>query len=398
MFKITVISSPGAAKFPYDPMWATDLKILTQYDENLVKPAILFAEQIDLRSDRLDMVAMVTSRAMSLRFMPMRTFYAYVGLSARNDPKEIELLGLSPDILARPEDVEQFFDGSPMSMPAIRAFWKSHESRLQEAVAAIGEIHRQRHVDLSSRPLNQLVESGLLTTTGWAVGDDDPWALAWTDEAEFFGRIIDDLIGSMSSWGSAVLIEPGTRTFLPGPWPRRHAELAPSSPESLAIGLLARLPALKELPIEDLVEIRSDLKDYLVPFRAEVIAMSEELAAEDHPPKGSDATSAIDHLWHRRVRPIMAEMDAKVKRDGYPRQLLNAFSEDAGSVVSAGASVLLAAGSIYAGVGSLIPAAAAASVPFVRALNASLKARDSIREQRLYFLYQVEQQAVRRAR
>ncbi|MCR6690058.1 hypothetical protein [Cellulomonas sp.] len=367
-------------------MWSPDLKLLTQYDEDLIKPAILFADKVDLRSDRLDMIAKTRSDALALRNMPMRTFYAYIGVSFRRDPDEIETLGIEPAILATAEELEPFIGESRPEIGELQAFWKAHSSQVQEVVTAIGETLRNRSLDLKSSELQKLSDTGLLTTSGWAVGGDDAWSLAWTDEADFFSRIIDDLIGSMASWGNAVLIEPGSRMFL-----SREAT-APDdapviSPERLAVELFGRLPGMRELPLDEIMEIRHDLSDYLAPFRAEIVLMSDELTNNANR-DGSAISAEIDHAWHGRIRPILAELDSKVKRGKYPRQLLNAFSEDTSSVAATGASVLLAAGSMYAGVGALLPAVAAASLPFIRALNSRLKATDEVRDHRLYFLYE----------
>ena len=51
---------------------------------------------------------------------------------------------------------------------------------------------------------------------------------------------------------------------------------------------------------------------------------------------------------------------------------------------------MLAAGTVFAGVGALVPAVAAAAFPFVRALNETLKTRDEARKNRLYFLFKAQ--------
>jgi hypothetical protein len=60
--------------------------------------------------------------------------------------------------------------------------------------------------------------------------------------------------------------------------------------------------------------------------------------------------------------------------------------------------VALAAGSTFAGLGALIPAAAAAAYPFVHALNERLKAGEEIKKNRLFFLYDLERRVRKHAR
>lgn len=131
-------------------------------------------------------------------------------------------------------------------------------------------------------------------------------------------------------------------------------------------------------------------------FRAEVITLSAQLGGQDDAPASSDT---IDRASHARVSPILKELDAKVRRGGYPRRLLGAFADDIGAQAATGASVLLAAGSTVTGVGALLPAAAAAaSVPFLRALPNRLKVRDELRGNRLFFLHEAARQIDRTSR
>jgi hypothetical protein len=58
---------------------------------------------------------------------------------------------------------------------------------------------------------------------------------------------------------------------------------------------------------------------------------------------------------------------------------------------------VLAAGTVFAGAGALVPAVATAAFPFVRALNETLKTRDEARKNRLYFLFEADRR-LRRAR
>ncbi|NTW38631.1 MAG: hypothetical protein HGA44_01890 [Cellulomonadaceae bacterium] len=385
MFSVTTVSSPSTARYPRDPMWSTDLPSLTRYDEDLVKPAILFADRIDLRSDRLDMAAMVKSDAMKYRSMPMRSLWAYIGICYRRDRTELEMIGVAEGQLASRDEVDAFMEAASTSEPHLEEFWARHETQISEVAHALFELCRTRYTALSSPALDRLVEAGMLTVSGWSAGDDDPWTLAWTDDDEFLARIIDDLLANMNSWGDAVLIESGSRFLLPAG--RLPALPATPTPEDIASSLVARIPGLREITIDELVEIRSDLDDYLAAFRAEVITMSKDLAAEQH--GGSlEPVDVIDRAWHANVSPILKDLDTKVKRGSYPRQLLGAFAEDIGTQAASGASVLFAAGSALAGVGTLLPAAAAASVPFLRALNSRLKARDDLRDHRLFFLYE----------
>lgn len=388
MFEMSAVSSPGAATFPDRPMWLGEMASLTKYDENLIKPAVLFADTIHLYSDRLDMMAMAKSDFLRVGTMPLRTIYNYVGVSARAEPEELQCLGVDAGVLARPEDLVPFWssDDSP-DFEQVHTFAATYESQIEEVRQASLRLYAARLHDLQSAPLKALADEGILTESGWAAGEDDAWSLAWTDPDEFFVRIVDDLVRSSSQWGDAVLLEPGTRMLLTKKDQAKIGVPVGISAPLLAASLIGRLPGVQEVEISELIEIRGDLAAYLVPFRAEVLNLAAEVASDASRDAGTTMV-AVDRLWHAKVNPILAELEAKVRKGGYPRQLLNAFGDDTQSLAASGASVVLATGSIYAGIGVLLPAAAAATVPFVRALKATLAARDDIRENRMYFLYE----------
>jgi hypothetical protein len=403
VFDLDIVSSPHAALYPEVKLWSSDMRTLAEYDENLVKPAILFADSIKLWSERIDMIDSNASRSFAVARMPMRTVYHYLAICYRRDPTEIDSLGLDPSMLISKEDAAVFFharDSIPKDI--LTEFIETHESQIDEVADATLAVLRSRHIDLSSAALRSLRDEGILSVSGWANGDNDVWSLAWEDEDAFFNRSYLDLVLSLPRSRNAVLLEPGAAFYLSGP----GSQLAPGdahsanargieggedklTPTSLAFGMIGRLPGLSEVSIPDLIEIRRDLQDYLTPFRAEAASMAEALSAESLEPE--DLERVLTRQWHVKVNPILSELDHKVRRGDYPRNLLAAFSEDKTAIASSAASLVLASGTLVAGLSTLIPAVAAASVPFVKAWNDTLKARDDVTQNRLYFLYQAKE-------
>jgi len=154
---------------------------------------------------------------------------------------------------------------------------------------------------------------------------------------------------------------------------------------------------MNELSIEEIIDLRESLSDYLPAFRAAMIELSGEVAKQTDTDLQSLA-SEIDFYWQRDLAPALQEISHEVSRARYPRKLLSAFASDKTALAGTASAVVLAAGSVFAGAGTLIPAAAAAAFPFVRALNDVLHSRDDVRANRLYFLYEVQKRIGQRTK
>lgn len=399
MFEVEVISSPGAALFPASPMWSVDLAALSLYDETLVKPLILFADRIALRSDREDMLDVVHAHGFQATRMPLPRFLKYMGLSLRRDPRELETLGVSMDLLAPPELARQIL-GERSDLDFLFKTWHEYESRVDEVGAAIRGLWISRKDQLDSKSLDLLRDRGILEVRTWTNGvSRADWYQdvskfgefmgEMLNESEHFQRIVDEVALNLSDSRGVLMADPGAALVL------GTGQQSRPSPADIGISMVSRLPGLYDVEIAELIEIRDSLEPYLAPFRAAVINIEEEIAARTFDNARTSAEE-VDRLWYKRVAPTTQEIAAQVRRGGYPRALLAAFTEDGASKVAAGATIAIASGSLVAGAIALIPAALAAGVPFVRALASKLEAQDTAKDNRLFFMYAAQEELKRR--
>ena len=376
-----------------NPMFTdVDLKKLTDYDVNLVKPALLFADKVNLVSYRIDLQAQVVSDAFQNTGMPIRYIYAYASLTRWNDEKELERLGMSPNMLCSREDAEALFENRMDYLE----FAQKYNDQIKERQRLVAQILRARRDSLVSDELDMAINRKLLECSAWHLDMPSPYQLSWTQVQKSFGAgAVAGLLERLGTATGVPLLEPGAHLQLSQVLGHDrivqavHHHDALRMPVAVASAVTSSLPGMNELSIGEIIDLRESLANYLPAFRAAMIKLSEEVSKQTQPDL-IPLASEIDLYWQRDIAPVLQEINHEVSRARYPRKLLSAFSSDKAALAGTASAVMLAAGSVFAGAGALIPAAAAAAFPFVKALNDALHSRDDVRKNRLYFLYAVQ--------
>ncbi|GAA2190733.1 hypothetical protein GCM10009787_00950 [Streptomyces bangladeshensis] len=403
MFRVDVISEPAAALNPDGSLWGAEARKLAQHDVSLVKPALLFAEHVELVSFRIDMQAIVESDALQHFRMPMRLVGSFAGAAIRRDPDELEKLGLTPDDLCTKEEaVDYFNEGVADPGGNLKNFYLRHSEKIAKYRLAVRTVLVERRDGLIADELEIAISRGVLECSGWSSVQPLPDQLAWTDLwEEFIPYTAQCVVERLAESSNVPFIDPaarlsishtlGSETLVQFNGMARDVRL----PVTIAGSFLTHLPGLSELKVDELLDLRDSLDEYLPAFRGELLDLSNEIETEnteDTEKLGRE----IERRWHRDISPALQEIRQEVIKARYPRHLLSTFSADKATMTSTATSVVLAAGSVFAGAGALIPAAAAAAFPFVKALNESLKSRNDLRKNRLYFLYGVQQHLKRK--
>jgi hypothetical protein len=236
-----------------------------------------------------------------------------------------------------------------------------------------------------------------LDCSAWHLDAPNPFQLSWNEvQQAYLPNAMASLVHRLATSQGVPLLEPGADLQLKKILKRKRVAEAVRTHQSLrapvavASAITSSLPGLNDLSIAEIIDLRSSLSDYLPAFRAAMVELSEEVSKQT----GPDLTalgSEIDLRWQRDISPVLQEIDQEVSRTKYPRRLLSAFASDKSVLAGTASAVILAAGSVFAGAGTLIPAAAAAAFPFVKALNDTLNSGDDVKRNRLYFLYAVQQ-------
>lgn len=397
MFEMHVVSDPPATLDLGGMLKDADLQRIVRYDEDLVKPALFFADHVTLISYRRDVASFVKADAFSNTQMPVRYIKAFAYLVIRDDPEEISGLCLDRRQFPGKEVVHRLVASTSEDVSDLIKFGHKYIDAINEHRSAIGKLLRSRHEMLTSSGLELAMSRGQLSYDGWLEDDEmTPFYLNWDEGIDAYLpaaklAMVDSLVRARG----VPLVDLGTQVALesvniqPG-----LSEMTSSYQPHLDYGtkltavLSASLPHLQELPLDEVLDLRESLKDHLPAFRSEMLTLSEGIPSDsriDSYALGREA--AI--VWSRKIEPLLQDIQHEVKLARYPRQVLNSITQDRGGITGVSAAIILAAGSTFAGLAALIPAAAAAAYPFVHALNETLKTRAELKKNRLYFLYRL---------
>jgi hypothetical protein len=380
-----------------------------------VKPAVLFGDRVKLISFRNDLKSLVRADAFENSRMPIRYLYNYVFLTIRNNPTELKLLDFPASSMCSESDARAFLNRDSMGDrnvdPAHRyelivTLEQKYSAQLSEYRAAVGRLLRSRWKDLSSDDLDGAVDVGILQYVPWLevdrlgkAGLNADFVLNWIETDAYVDAALDTIIDRLANCSGVPMLDQGARSLLIKPFNSQCTEASsverrlPDYGTAIATMLSAHLPGLRDLSIAEIVDLRSELGDHLSSFRGYMVELSDELS--DMPDADSNALARkLTSYWERSIGPALEDIRREVKVARYPRRLLDAFAADKASVVSMGSAIVLGAGTSIAGLSALIPAVAAASYPFIRALNDRAKAREEVRGNRLYFLYEVAEKIV----
>jgi hypothetical protein len=419
IFDVNVISDPSSALAPNTPMWNTDLTAFARYDVTLLKPVLLFAESVTLRTFRADMLSMTDADEFQFTIMPMRRVNRFLYLSKDRNYDELEYLGIQESILAPSAEarrVDQTIkrrrerDGAWFEY--LLKFAEKYSSSINELSRATAKRLSERREALATKDLDHAVGTGLLSVVGWGTeaaerySDEwfnQRWLQAWITDQDFFEYGFIRLLEALSDNSTATMFEPGSQMMLSvlssdsthnvrnTRAKKKRALESNLTSADMAASVIGRLPGLDELTVAEILDIRRDLGEYLPAFRAAMIDLADEISSSKSP-QPPEMASKIDKAWEQKISPVLNGMEIYARQHGYPRQLLNVFAEDKGALAGAVSSVGLAAGSLVAGAITFAPAILAASIPFIKALNAVLRGRDELENNRLYFLYKLKKE------
>jgi len=101
-------------------------------------------------------------------------------------------------------------------------------------------------------------------------------------------------------------------------------------------GLVARLPALPEAPVDELLDLRQDLGPPLTRYRAAVSRLADKLAFRAF---DSEFAAEIDDLWTRDVAPALVEIEEGFAEHGLVREVAKTLGAELKSMIREGAAL-----------------------------------------------------------
>lgn len=400
--EIEVYSNPLVALHPHDPMWGLkDYSPLSAYDLQLLKPALLFGDHVNLISFRETMQQMVWSQAKTLFVMPMPRLGHFMGVAQRRDPSELDRLGLKESELPAQDETAEALR-SWRSGGDVDSYWEKYEELVERAANNARSALHLRFQQLTATELKPAIDRGLLSVEGWLPPfTETPEAGLLVDINEMYDASLDMFMDRLSNANHQPMLDAGSKWveenwITTGSSTHAAADTDWHSSTVVAADLIIRLPGLDRLPLSDVIDLRADLKAYLPAFRSEMIRLSEDVTtSESLAPR--DLSVELNRRWHRDIAPVVEEIREQVVAASYPRRLLNTLTSEKDSLIALGGAFMLGAGSVAAGLSALIPAGAGAVYPFVKALNESASAHREAKKNRLYFLYGLQQGISQRA-
>ncbi|MDP9403975.1 MAG: hypothetical protein M3P85_11780 [Actinomycetota bacterium] len=227
-------------------------------------------------------------------------------------------------------------------------------------------------VDGAYRALDLAVDSGLLEITGW------------TDEGPEFGEGEQSYVDRASE--EVFEYEPGVvPMFDPGADLNRSAYWGDgvevrSRQSDVASRLLRSLPAFERATVDEVLDMRDELRGPVVRLRKFV-----DTVGEAAPSEVEAFDEYLDGLVRTEVDPALAELDELVRQDSYMRKLANGVTSSDHWIPAVG-GIVLGVGGLSGAAALISGAAGVVSIP-LRALYEHIAARDDQRSHPLYLLH-----------
>lgn len=377
-----------------DPVWGigqrdgvdhNDLPMLATYDEEIVKPALLIADRVILRTWRLDLARGESIAAAGLRLgVPLGASIRAV--VERNSQRELEYIGIDRPLFDDLSQLVQRFSMKAGGIALDPTFFES--DAVGEFVRLKFEIHRRQYSALRSPALESLEVADLLSSEAWDAREESSWIGAqqnyWHTSFDYGWDHMQDALDNSDR---ALLIDNGIGERLV------TADSSVDYPSarvlSNATDLLRIIDGLSAASIDEIVDIRSDLTAHLAPFRGFILSHASSVDIDPNLPFG-ERKRQLAIKWESEVAPAVDELRYKVESSRFMSGLARttATGPEAAIGLGLGLATALASGSI--GVTALAGLGVAALPTLIKATSSTLSARRESRQSGAYFLYAAE--------
>jgi hypothetical protein len=167
---------------------------------------------------------------------------------------------------------------------------------------------------------------------------------------------------------------------------------------SAAAQFLGYLPYFPDLPMDEVLDLRDEMRTPLMRFRQEMTRICKEFASRSI----DDGFKAeVEDAWRERVEPALAEIRESLAEHGLLREVASIALGDPRRLVVEAGGVVAAAQTDLLSLSTFMSLGLAGSLPIadvaLRALSQSLDARRGIARQGFYFLHKVEHESRRRS-
>jgi hypothetical protein len=362
-----------------------DASELIKQDLTSVKPALLYADTVLLRSYLVDIAQMGDDHVVASA-MPLPGRYQVVRLSIDMADEVMEAYGLDPGRRPSREAALTAWTAaskSPRTHEGLVEVFKHLDSFISQHREFLSDLARAYasaassfagQVDSGYSDLDRAVAAGIMRVTGWTDGGPE----LGESEQDYVDRASDSVFGEQ---GAAVpMLDAGAEST----WLSYGGDDATHTDArgDVANRLLSRLPAFERATIDELLDLRTELAGPVTRFRA----FADELASSA-PEDETERAGFVDEQWRKSVAPALADLEDQVRENHYLRQLVGAAVRKDTFLPSV-ATVAVGFGALQ-GLSSLLVAAAGLSVVPIGALLDAARGRQEVERSRLYLLHRL---------
>lgn len=413
-FEISVFSNPLGGLVEAGAslgLTLTDIEKTVRLDEQLVKPAMFLADRVILHSHRLDlMLSARRNRENTNREVPLLA--QYVGESKLRNPELLALLGLTQAALLSPREIELFEEiqaeqsrshsrwmsaAKPTNADRYRAMRDERKAEVEAETlamqpfldrsqifrAALAALYLQAEDRFTSAALNRWNAGGLLAEEPW---DHTPRSRprqlidSMVGPTAEFDRAFAAMADDVASSSRSVMVDARTHDHLA----TVDRAVAPSSVVAGgAVSLMSMIDGLSDLPLDEVLDVRSELSDYLVPFRGFLLEVAKDADLTAMAPFERDRT--LQQAWATQVAPAVAELEGHLRSASFVRNAIDIFTSS-DVLVPVGTAVGVAFGAHLIGLPALSGSVAVAQ-PLLQAFMRTVRGREAEQQNRAYFVH-----------
>lgn len=382
---------------------------------DLIKPAVLYADRVMIHSPTAALLQAVTEFAELTH--PADQLAAIIEV-ARQAPTALPL-DFDPEAA---EGLEAFLRMSPQQKAVFRRLTDAGDqlSALDEMVAGISRIWEEQMpgvieqilegtgssdliaairagavevAPLGGRtPTDHLSQTVIAATTPQADREPDPMFDGFLETivevvsgSTGFPLLDPDAVGLVQSMERESVVVFGGSTA------------ARSSEVDAATRFMAYLPYFSQMPLDEVLDLRGELRPPLARFRNEMVKLSRDFAR----PIDQSFVADVEDAWRQRVAPALADIREALAEHGLLREVASVARGDVARLFSEAGGVMAASHANLVSLSDFVTVAAAAAVPALhtlgKAVNERLDARRDVQKQGFYFLHKLDEEARRRA-
>jgi len=171
--------------------------------------------------------------------------------------------------------------------------------------------------------------------------------------------------------------------------PPTHLGLRHAGEASVGAGLVARLPAFRQAPLDELLDLRRDLSSPLTRYRSAVSRLASHLTSH---PFDRESSAEVDDLWVTEAAPTLVEIETGLAEQGLVRELGRTLGADLSTLLTAGSAMYIGLGTLASlndWISSTVAVAGPAAQAAAKAATTRRSARFGIQSHDLFYLYEL---------